>query len=271
MTILVLGATGKTGRRVAERLQAKGVDFRAASRSAPTRFDWDDRATWADAVEGATAVYLVASDDPEPTEPFVKQAVAAGVRRFVVLSGRNMDKAAGRFGDGMWAAEQAVRASGAEWAFARANNFNQNFDVDFWLPAITAGRLALPIGDVGEPFIDLSDVADVVTELLTTDGHAGKIYELSGPESLTFAEAVGQISAAVGRPIEFVEITPEQYAEDLRAEGYPEEVATNVNGMFELMREGLLETPTDGVEQVLGRPAKSFRSYVRDVWAPGPR
>ncbi|MGC4941435.1 NAD(P)H-binding protein [Kribbella sp. DT2] len=281
MTILVLGATGKTGRRLVPRLRERGVEVRAASRSGEVRFDWGDRGSWADAVRGVSGVYLVAPEEAELVEAFVEEAVGAGVGRFVVLSGRGIDRAAevlepradgspGVFGPGMVAAERAVEASGAEWSVLRANNFAQNFSEDVWAAPVEAGRLALPMGAVGEPFVDVEDVAEVAAVLLTEDGHSGRTYDVSGPETLTFAEAV----AVIGRwtkPIEYVELTPEQYAEELRGEGYPEDVVEILDTMFTLMRAGYVSTPADGVEQVLGRPAAGFAAYAERTFRRGPR
>ncbi|WP_405059022.1 NAD(P)H-binding protein [Kribbella sp. NBC_01505] len=267
MTILVLGATGKTGRRVVARLRSEGIAVRAASRSGETRFDWTDRGTWANAVQDVEAVYLVAPDDPEPIEAFVQQAVAAGVRRFVALSGRGMDAAVGRFGAGMAEGERVVRASGAEWTILGANNFAQNFDEDLWHEPVLAGRLALPAGELREPFVDIEDVAEVAVKVLTSPGHHGRTYELSGPEALTFAEAVAVIGKVSGRSIEYVAQTPAEYRADLLALGWPAEVADELNALFEIMLEGHLATPADDIERLLGRPAGSFTAYAERVWA----
>ncbi|WP_433157820.1 NAD(P)H-binding protein [Kribbella sp. CA-247076] len=269
MTILVLGATGKTGRRVVARLRDRGVNVRAASRSSETRFDWADRSTWADAVRGIEVVYLIAPEDPAPIEPFVTQAVEAGVRRFVALSGRGMDQAVGRFGAGMAEAERAVRVSGVGSTILGSNNFAQNFDEDLWYEPLLAGRLALPAGDLREPFVDVEDVADVAATVLMSTGHDGRAYELSGPEAITFAEAVDTIAKVSGRPMTYVSLTPEEYRDELLAAGLPDEVATELNGLFEIMREGHLATPTDDIARLLGRPATSFTSYAERVWAPG--
>lgn len=266
MTILVLAATGKTGRRVLRRLQEQGEKVRGASRTAGTRFDWTDPGSWADAVRDVETVYLVAPNDLAPIEPFVTQAVAAGVRKFVVLSGRGLDLTGGRFGDTMAEAERAVRASGADWTILRANNFAQNFDEDLWHEPVLAGRLALPMGDVPEPFIDLEDLADAAVAVLTGPGHDGKIYDLSGPEALTFAAAVQAISAASGRPISYVELSLAEYRAALVAEGWPGEAADELTGLFDFMQEGHLAAPADGVRQLLGREATPFADYVARVW-----
>lgn len=266
MTILVLGATGKTGRRVVRQLRADGNEVRAASRSGEVRFDWDDPQTWAAAVDGAKAVYLIAPEGPGPVEAFVAQAVRAGVERFVVVSGRGIDQAEGRFGPGMVEAERVVAASGVGWTVLRANNFSQNFTEDLWHEPVLAGRLALPLGAVGEPFVDVHDIAEVAALVLTEDGHSGQVYDLSGPESLTFAEAVRIISEVSGRPIEYVELSPEEYRAESIAAGYPAEVADMLGVMFELMRAGILTAPTDTVEKLLGRPATSFAEYAVQAW-----
>ncbi|MBA9004355.1 NAD(P)H-binding protein [Thermomonospora cellulosilytica] len=266
--ILVLAATGKTGRRVTARLRAAGETVRAASRSSETRFDWTDPATWDAALTGATAVYLVAPEEPGPVHEFVERAVKAGVRRFVALSGRGMDKVREGF-EGMAAAEQAVRDSGVEWTIIRPNNFAQNFDEDLWREPLRSGRLALPIGDTPEPFVDVGDVAEVAAALLTGDGHAGNVYELSGPRGLTFAEAVEIIARAARRPIRFEELTPQQYRAELIAEGWPEEAADTLNVMFAHMREGHLAEPADGVRRVLGREPAAFEDYAARAAATG--
>ncbi|MFF5110288.1 NAD(P)H-binding protein [Streptosporangium sp. NPDC000509] len=265
--ILILGATGKTGRRVVRRLRAEGERVRPASRSSEVRFDWSEPATWENALHDAEAVYLVAPDDPTPIRDFVESAT--DVKRFVVLSGRGMDLVGEDFGQGMAAAERAVRDSGAEWTILRANNFNQNFDEDLWHAPLRAGRLALPIGEVPEPFIDADDVAAVAVAALTGDGHAGLTYDLSGPRGVTFGAAVEIIARAAGRSIEYVELTPEAYRAELLAEGYPEVAADALNTLFALHRAGHTAEPVDGVERVLGRPPVAFEDYAARVAATG--
>ncbi|MGA4999166.1 NAD(P)H-binding protein [Streptomyces arboris] len=271
-TVLVLGATGKTGSRVVARLRAWGTaTARAASRSGEVRFDWTLPDTWEPALAGADALYLVVPDDPSAVGEFVRQAEASGVRRFVALSGRSMEKAGEDFGQGMVAGEAAVQATGAAWTILRPNNFFQNFDEDLWLAPLRAGRLGLPIGDMPEPFIDAEDVAEVAATVLTADGdgHAGRVYELSGPRALTFAEATRTIAAAAGRPIRYEELTPDAYRTELLAEGWPEEAADALGAMFALHRAGHTAEVTDGVRQVLGRAPADLEPWARGVAARG--
>lgn len=269
-TVLVLGATGKTGRRVVARLRDSAtVTVRPASRSGEVRFDWTVPETWEPALAGADAFYLVAPDDPSPVREFVRQAEASGVRRLVVLSGHGIEKAGAEFGQGMAAAEAAVQETGAAWTLLRPNNFFQNFDEDLWLAPLRAGRLGLPIGDMPEPFIDADDVAAVAAAVLTEDGHDGKTYDLSGPRGLTFAEATRTIAEAAGRPIRYEELTPAAYRAELLAEGWPEAAADALNAMFALHRAGHTAEVTDGVQQVLGRAPADLEPWARSVAARG--
>ena len=245
----------------------RGTPVRAVSRSTEVRFDWSDQGTWPAALAGASAVYLVAPAEPELAEVFVKQATAAGTRRFVVLSGRGIDKVPGFAG--MRAAEEAVQKSDAEWTILRANNFNQNFDEDLWHAPLVAGRLALPMGATPEPFIDVQDVADVAAAVLRSGGHHGRVYDLSGPRGLTFAEAVATIAAAAGREMRYEELTPPEYRESLLAEGLPEEAVDELDMMFAGMRAGYLAPATDGVRQVLGRDPIDFADYAAKAAAAG--
>ncbi len=264
---LVLGATGKTGRRVAERLRAAGRTVRAASRSSAVHFDWADPATWDEAVAGVSAVYLVAPTEPGPAPKFVQTAVAAGVRRFVALSGRAADSwGDSTFGLDMLSAEEAVRGSGVDWSIMRATNFNQNFDEDVFHAPIMTGELALPGVGVVDVFIDVEDVADVAVALLTEPGHAGQTYELSGPRTMTFREATEQIARASGRVIRYTDVTPDEYVIAMVARGFAPEDAGYLLEMFALMRRGLFAEPTDDVRRVLGRAPRTFESYVDRVW-----
>lgn len=265
--ILVLGATGKTGRRVVRALEAAGAKVRAASRSSAHRFDWSDEPTWKPVLDGVAAAYVIAPEDPALAAPFVELAEAAGVGRLVLLSGRGLDETPDDVFQGMHAAEKAVRSSGLSWTILRANNFAQNFSEDLWRPEVEAGRLSLPMDDTPEPFVDVRDIAEVAALVLTTDGHDGRTYDLTGPEGITFAAAVGKIAAATGRAIELVRLTPAEYREFLLSQGVPEEFVVELDGMFEGMRNGLMATPTDDVSRLLGRPATSFDDYVAEAWS----
>lgn len=266
-TILVTGATGKVGRRLTARLREAGHTVRAVSRSTEIPFDWHDDTTWDAALDGVTAAYLVPPDEPIPVEAFVAAAERAGVRRLVAQSGRRIHVLAEAVGVGpeaigMHAAQEAVKASDLEWTVLQANNFNQNFSEGDFLEAILAGELALPVEDTMEPFIDVEDIAAVAVAVLTEDGHHGRVYELSGPESLTFQSAVDAMVKATGRSIVFQTVSPEDYVAALRAEGLPEDLVFFLDAMYRIMREGKIGDVADGVEQVLGRKPVAFADWA---------
>ncbi|WP_337061990.1 NAD(P)H-binding protein [Kineococcus sp. G2] len=266
---VVIGGTGKTGRRVADRLRAQGEDVRVAARSTTPRFDWEDASTWAPALAGAQAAYVTYHPDlafpgvPELIEEFCGTARAAGVRRVVLLSGRGEE--------GAVASEQAVQRSGLEWTVVRCNWFDQNFSESFFLGPVRAGVLSIPAGDAVEPFVDADDIADVATAALTRPGHAGQVHELSGPRLLSFTEVARELSDATGRNIAYEPVTRAEYAAELQREGLPADFAD----LFALILDGRNASVTDGVERVLGRAPKDFSAYARDaaasgVWAPLP-
>ncbi|MEH3139650.1 MAG: NAD(P)H-binding protein [Mycobacterium kyogaense] len=270
-TTLVIGASGKSGRRVAARLRLRGVQVRAASRRSATPFDWAAPSGWNAVLHDVTAAYIVAPTVPGPVHDFVTQAAAAGVQHVVLLSGRGADDwGDSSFGRDMRDAEDAVRASRLSWTIVRPNNFAQNFDEELWYAPLVGGELALPAGDIGEPFVDLDDVADVAAEVLTDpDRHRGRVYELSGPRSITFADAVAAISRASDRPLTYRRIDPDDYVDVLLAQGLDRGDAEHVTAMFALMGQGLISEPTDDVAAVLGRPARTFEDYVLRVAVTG--
>lgn len=264
---LVLGGTGKTGRRVVERLRTAGVPVRVGSRSGQPRFDWNDPATWPPVLRGADAAYLAYHPDlavpgaERVIGALAEQAVASGVRRLVLLSGRGEEVAE--------RCERLVREAGAEWTILRASWMSQNFSESYLLEPVLAGEVALPVGSVPEPFVDADDIADVAAAALTDGRHAGQLYELTGPRSLTFEEAVAEIAKASGRPVGFLPITQDEYDAALAAEGLsPDEVAL-VRYLFTTVLDGRNARPADGVQRALGRQPRDFTEYARAAAATG--
>ncbi len=270
-TVLVLGATGKTGRRLVPRLRLRGLSVRAASRSSATAFDWSDPTGWDAALRDVDAVYVVPPTVPGPVHDFVARAESAGVPRLVLLSGHGADTwRDSDFGRDMRSAEEAVRASKLGWTVLRSANFAQNFDEENFHAPLLAGELALPAGAVPEPFIDVDDVADVASEVLAEpDGHDRHVYELTGPRALTFAEAVELISRASGRVITYRQVSPDDYAASLVDQGLSRAAAQSVAAMFVMMDRGQIAGTTDDVTAVLGRPARTFENYVVQTAARG--
>ncbi len=243
---LVLGGTGKTGRRVVERLTARGLPVRIGSRSGVPPFDWEERATWAPALDGVGSVYVSYYPDlalpgaVEAVASFAEQAVQSGVSRLALLSGRGEPEAE--------RAEQAVRESGAELTILRCTWFMQNFSEDYMLEHVLSGEIRLPAGDVPTPFVDVDDIADVAVAALTEDGHVGQLYELTGPRSLTFAEVAAEITTAVGRDIRYVPISLEEHEAEAVEHGVPPEVADLLTYLFREVMDGRNANTTDGAK-----------------------
>ncbi len=268
-TILILGGTGKTGRRVADRLTALGRPVRIGSRSGDPAFDWEDPSTWPGALEGIDAGYvtyypdLAAPGASDSIRAFADQAVASGVRQLVLLSGRGEPEAQ--------LCEEIVQSYPVDWTCVRASMFMQKFDEYFLVDAVRSGVVAFPAGSTPEPFIDVDDIADVVVAALTEDRHAGQVYEVTGPRLLTFADAIEAISAAAGREVRYLPITPEDYAAAAQAEDptIPPEFATFLGHLFGTIFDGRNAHVTDGVERALGRSARDFADYARRAAATG--
>ena len=219
---LVLGGTGKTGRRVVERLSARGLPVRVGSRSGQPPFDWADESTWAPVLQGVRAVYipypdLVLPEATKATRAFAELAIEHGVTRLVMLTGRGEDEAQ--------RGERELQATGADVTIVRCAWFMQMFSEDFLLDPIRAGEVVLPAVDGQlDPFVDADDIADVAVAALTEPGHAGQVYELTSPRLLSFPEAVAEIAKASGRDITYVPVSVQEYAAGAAEQGVPAEL-----------------------------------------------
>jgi uncharacterized protein YbjT (DUF2867 family) len=272
--ILVIGATGKSGRRVVTQLRAKGLPVRAAARNGEHIFDWTDRGTWDAALEGVRSIYIVQLDGTKLVRPFIEQAVQHGVQRIVLASGRGIDnpdyaKDSSGSLEGLVDSEAAVRESGLEWTISRPGWFAQNFSEGFFADAIRAGELRLPAGDGAASFVDAEDIAAVVVAALTEDRHAGQVYELSGPQAVTLTEAVATISEVTGREIRYVPLSVEGYVAELVQQGLPPANAEAFADAIEPLREGTDEYVSDGVQRALGRLPRTFVEFAKSTAAAG--
>lgn len=266
-TILITGGTGRTGRRVAERVRAAGDTPRIASRTGPQPFDWDDPDTWDAALRGCSAAYVCYSPDlalpgvDDIIERFVTRATDAGVERLVLLSGRGEE--------GARTCEQIVLAAAAKTTVVRCAWFQENFSEHFLRASVLAGRIAVPAGDVREPFVGLDDVADIAAGALSSDHYAGQILELTGPQSITFAEAADLLSEAVGRPVVYQPVDGDTFVAEQVAAGVHPDEAGALAWLFDEVLDGRNVATTDTVREVLGVPARSFADYARSAAAAG--
>ena len=261
MTVLIIGGAGKTGRRVAERLAARGVEHRFASRSSERPFDWERPETWVPALRGATSIYLAYY--PDLASPGAAERIGALCQlasnqqpnpHLVLLGGRGEPE--------VWASERAVRASGCSFTLLRCAWFNQNFSEGHLFEPLQAGELAFPAAATLEPFVDCEDIADVAVAALTDPArHAGQIYDLTGPRLLGFAEAVAEI-ARVSPALRYKPTSLEAYAE-LLAPHLPPEQARFFVELFGQLLDGHNALLGDGVQRALGRAPRDFSDYAQ--------
>lgn len=265
--ILIIGKNGKTGKRVNQRLQALGYATRPVSRSTKPSFDWERPATWQSAIEGTTTAYVTYQPDlalagaKSTIQAFLRVAAETGLRHIVLLSGRGEE--------GAQHAEEILKASGLSWNIVRASWFCQNFSESFMLEGILSGELVLPAGDTVEPFIDADDIADVVVAALTEPGHRNRLYEVTGPRALNFAQCVLEISEALGRPLKFTRVPVDAYINALRDQGAPKDLQWLMRELFTVVFDGRNSHVMPGVEDALGRPATDFTSYVQKTIKSG--
>lgn len=257
--ILVIGATGKTGARVAARLDARDIAVRRGARRSPTPFDWDAPETWAPALDGARAAYVTYFPDlafpgaVDKLDALCGVARKAGLGHLVLLSGRGEHHA--REG------EAVVRGAGIDFTLVRSAWFAQNFSEGYLRAPLQSGVLPMPGGDVAEPIIDVEDIADVVTAALTEPGHRGALYEVTGPRLLSFAQMAGILSAATGRPVRHVPISFEDFHANI-AESGGDFVADVFTAIARETLDGRNAHLADGVERALGRPPRDFTAFA---------
>lgn len=267
-TLLLLGGTGKTGRRLAERLEAQGHTARAVGRATTPRFDWRDESTWAPALRGVDGVFIVgpgsASDWSPLLERFLATAAEQHVRHAVLLSARGVEF----LSDGAVArAEAALKRSPLAWTILRPSHFAQNFTEAMFVPDDT-GAFYAPVADGREPFIDVDDIADVAAVALTSDEYDGRILELSGPRAIDFDEAARILTEVTARPVRYVSESDDAHIARLRGQGLPEGYIEWRMAMLRGIASGSDAYLSHDVEAVLGRPATTFEAWARREASP---
>jgi len=267
MTTLIIGGTGKTGRRVAQRLTTTGRPVRIGSRHATPAFDWTDQTSWPGALAGCDAAYVTFQPDlglpgaDAVVGAFARVAVAVGCRRLVLLSGRGEE--------GARRAEDALIASGADWTVVRSAFFVQNFTESFWAEELAQGSLTMVEHQAGEPFVDIDDLADVVVAALTSPGHTGVVHDLTGPRLVTFAEIADEVGSLLGRSVEYAQLDPSAYVAALVGAGLPELDAEGLAFMFTDVLDGRNAHVTSAVRDVLGREPRDVSEVLKEAAAAG--
>lgn len=276
--ILVTGASGNNGRALIRQLSARGTAVRGMVRRpdpmSPSRpgvemvtADFDDLASIGRALEGVEGAFLVTNSSERAEERqlgFVEAARNEGVRHLVYLSqlqaARNSPV---RFLRYHAVVEEAIVRSGIAYTFLRPNLFMQGL-LSFRSTIQVAGRFFAPVGEAVVSVVDVRDIAAVAAAALTEPGHEGQAYDITGPETLTHAQMAAQLSAALGMPVSFVDITEEAMRSTLRAFRFPEWQAEGLIEDYAHYRRGEAALVTSTVWELTGNAARPFSVFARD-------
>jgi uncharacterized protein YbjT (DUF2867 family) len=267
MKVLVTGATGNVGRHLVAQLIEAGHQVRALTRN-PDKADLPSEAeviagdlaspeTLVAALEGVEALHLITFDNGaggmplQNGEELIALATQAGVQRVTVLMGGEKSPM-----------EEAVEASTLAWTFLQPVEFMANF-AEWAEPIRTTGMVKEAFGNRRSALVHEADIAAVAVAALTEEGHHGKTYPITGPEVLTPPQMVQTIATALGRDLQFVELTEAQARDQWKAQGFTDDVIE-----FFIWAHG--NTPEIGytvaptVEQVTGKPARTFAQWVEE-------
>jgi uncharacterized protein YbjT (DUF2867 family) len=266
--VLVIGGTGKTGRRVVERLNQMGHHVKVGSRNGTPAFNWEDPTSYARALKGMDRAYIVYYPDlavpgsREAIEKLTEAALKEGLEKVVLLSGKGEREAE--------ACEEIVANSGLNYTLVRASWFNQNFSEGAFLESVLAGQVALPMPEAEIPFVDADDIADVVAKAVVDDTYNGQTITVTGPRKMTWGEVVEVMSAGIGRELKYLPVSIDEFKEGMKAAGLPDSYVW----LFGYLFEEVLGNPENqevsaDVEKVLGRKATDFKEYVEKTKATG--
>ena len=266
--VLVIGGTGKTGRRVSENLLKSGQNVRIVGRKTNPAFDWENPNSYDAVLKDIDRAYIVYYPDlavpgaRDAIRTLTDKALKAGLDKVVLLSGKGEKEAE--------ACEQIVADSGLNYTIVRASWFNQNFSEGAFLDFVLSGNVALPMPGAEIPFVDADDIADVVAKVLVDDSYNGKTVTVTGPRKMTFREAVETMAAETGKEIHYQPISIEEFKDGMKAAGLPDSYVW----LFGYLFEEVLGNPDNqevshDVQKVLGREATDFRDYVTKTVAAG--
>lgn len=266
--ILVIGGTGKTGRRVAENLTQLGHNVRVVGRKSNPAFDWENPETYDESLKDMDRAYIVYYPDlavpgsRDAITTLTKKALEAGLEKVVLLSGKGETEAE--------ACEDIVANSGLNYTLVRASWFNQNFSEGAFLDFILDGVVALPMPDAEIPFVDANDIADVVSKVLIEDSYNGQTITVTGPQKRTFKEVVEIMAESIDKHIQFVPISIDEFKEGMKEAGLPDSYVWLFGYLFqEVLGNPDNQEVSDDVAKVLGRPAKDFEAFAKKTAATG--
>jgi len=277
--ILITSAPGNNANAVIRELTKAGVRVRALLRNPNSAGeikgplvevavgDFLNPASLDAALQGVEKAFLIPPTDPRSVEMqvnFIRAAKRAGTRHVVKLSVNGADvnspvRVARWHAEG----EKELEASGIPFTHLRPNAFMQNL-LGLAPTIVSQGEFYQPAADGKVSHIDVRDIAAVAAKALTENGHQGKTYVITGPEALSYDEAASKISKAIGKPVKYVNVTPEDFKKSLLGWGIPEYMADGLNEFFAAIRAGYCAVVTNTVEEVTKRKPISFDDFVRD-------
>lgn len=268
--ILVIGSTGKVGSRVSSLLTAAGVAVRPVSRRSDPRFDWTEPSTWPGVLNGVKSAFVSFYPDlamlgaEAIIEQFTRCAEECGVEHIVLLSGRGEQ--------GAERCESIVQKSEVRCSVVRCSWFYQNFTEGMLRQAVLDGTLALPAGEVAEPFVDVDDIADVAVAALlgTTPPSAGRqpVFEVTGPRLMTFSQVAEELSRATDRNVNYISLSADDFRAGLAEVAGPE-MADLFTGICTEVFAGHNQWLGDGVERALGRAPRDFNDFCQAAVTSG--
>jgi len=280
-TILVTGATGTVGSRVVQALaRVAGVSVRAGVRNVeayrrkgglaagatPVAFDYTDPAILASALKGVDRVFVLtplSPDQVELGESLLRSVRGTGVRHLVKLSAIGCEIEPGiQLGRWHRALERRIEASGIPYTFVRTTNFMDNF-VHYY-PPTADGSIYLPLGDGAVSYIDARDVAAAVAAALTSDGHEGKAYAITGGEALTVAQVAAHIAEVTGRTIRYIDVPEADARRQMLGSGAPPWLVDSMMELHAIARAGYLSAVSPAVKELTGRQPRTFPEFARD-------
>lgn len=273
-TVLVTGATGNVGAEVVKGLLARGEHVRGtvlareverlAAGAEPVVFDFEDASTFEAALAGVDRVFLMRPPhmgDASAFDPFLEAMRAAGVRHVVFLSllGVERNPVVPHY-----AIERRLKASGLGWTMLRPSFFMQNLSTTHLADIREGGQIIVPAGRGRTSLIDVRDIAAAAVVVLTSEGHLGRAYALTGAEALTYAECAAILSKACGRPIEYTSPSGQAFARHMASRGFPKDFVTVMRGIYLVAKVRMAGTITHELPRLIGRAPITFRQFADD-------
>jgi uncharacterized protein YbjT (DUF2867 family) len=257
---LVIGASGKTGSRVAKMLMDSNMPVKLASRSSDITFNWNDVSNWPKVLSNVKAMYVTYFPDlalpqaPKDIEVLCRIALQQGVKHITLLSGRGEEVAR--------ECEQIVQHSGLSWTIIRASWFAQNFSEGLFHQLLTSNTVELPVGDVKEPFIDIDDISEIAYESLIEPRHKNELYEVTGPELLSFADVIESVNEMFDKQVRFQQVSISDFCINMAKVGIEPPTIEMLQYLFCHVLDGRNEYVTNDVHRALGRNARSFNEFL---------